>query len=111
GDHLRLRQGVLRRVPCADRLQMQGLPRRRRPHQPAQAASASRARRKEARDTMKGKIGLEEHFATDDTLADSKGFLPDHTWPELRGRLIDFHERRIAEMDRNGVEMMILSLN
>ena len=45
---------------------------------------------------MKGKIGLEEHFATDDTLADSKGFLPDHTWPELRGRLIDFHERRIA---------------
>ena len=60
---------------------------------------------------MKGKIGLEEHFATDDTLADSKGFLPDHTWPELRGRLLDFHERRIAEMDRNGVEMMILSLN
>ena len=60
---------------------------------------------------MKGKIGLEEHFATDDTLADSKGFLPDHTWPELRGRLIDFHERRIAEMDRCGVEMMILSLN
>jgi predicted TIM-barrel fold metal-dependent hydrolase len=60
---------------------------------------------------MKGKIGLEEHFATDDTLAESKGFLPDHTWPELRNRLIDFHDRRIAEMDRNGVEMMLLSLN
>ena len=60
---------------------------------------------------MKGKVGLEEHFATEDTLADSKGFLPDDTWPELRGRLIDIHERRIAEMDRHGVEMMVLSLN
>ena len=60
---------------------------------------------------MKGKIGLEEHFATDDTLADSKGFLPERTWDELRGRLVDFHERRLAEMDRHGVEMMILSLN
>jgi len=26
---------------------------------------------------MKGKIGLEEHFAIDDTLNDSKGFFPD----------------------------------
>ena len=60
---------------------------------------------------MKGKIGLEEHFAIEDTLSDSKGFLPDDVWPELRGRLIDIHERRIAEMDRHGVEMMVLSLN
>ena len=60
---------------------------------------------------MKGKIGLEEHFALEETLADGKGFFPDHVWPELRGRLIDIHERRIAEMDRNGVELMVLSLN
>ena len=60
---------------------------------------------------MKGKIGLEEHFAIEDTLNDSKGFLPDDVWPELRGRLIDIHDRRIAEMDRHGVEMMVLSLN
>ena len=26
---------------------------------------------------MKGKIGLEEHFAIDDTLMDSKGFFPE----------------------------------
>jgi len=60
---------------------------------------------------VKGKVGLEEHFAIEDTLNDSKGFLPDDVWPELRGRLIDIHDRRIAEMDRHGVEMMVLSLN
>jgi len=60
---------------------------------------------------VKGKIGLEEHFAIEVTLNDSKGFLPDDVWPELRGRLIDIHDRRIAEMDRHGVEMMVLSLN
>ena len=36
---------------------------------------------------MKGKIGLEEHFAIDDTLNDSKGFFPDNIWVEVR----DFH--------------------
>ncbi len=29
---------------------------------------------------MKGKIGLEEHFAIDDTLNDSKGFFPEDIW-------------------------------
>ena len=60
---------------------------------------------------MQGKIGLEEHFAIPDTLADSKGFLADATWPELEHRLMDIQERRIAEMDRHGMQMMILSLN
>jgi predicted TIM-barrel fold metal-dependent hydrolase len=60
---------------------------------------------------MQGKIGLEEHFAIADTLSDSKGFLPDKVWQELSGRLIDMHDRRLKEMDQNGVEMMILSLN
>ena len=31
---------------------------------------------------MQGKIGLEEHFAIPETLGDSKGYLPDHTWPD-----------------------------
>src|SRR3954471_2760880 len=61
--------------------------------------------------TMQGKIGLEEHFAIPDTLNDSKGFLADSTWPELESRLTDLQERRIAEMDRHGMQMMILSLN
>jgi len=60
---------------------------------------------------MQGKIGLEEHFAIPDTLQDSKGYLPDRLWPELESRILDIHERRLAEMDRHGMQMMILSLN
>ena len=60
---------------------------------------------------MQGKIGLEEHFAIPDTLQDSAGFLADESWTELSARLIDMQERRLREMDENGMEMMILSLN
>ncbi len=60
---------------------------------------------------MKGKIGLEEHFAIEDTLMDSKGYLPEETWAELRDRVMDIHGRRIKLMDEFGMEMMILSLN
>src|SRR6266702_1906661 len=60
---------------------------------------------------MDGKIALEEHFAIEETLSDSAGFVPEDHWPELRSRLLDIQSRRLAEMDRHGVEMMILSLN
>ena len=60
---------------------------------------------------MDGKIGLEEHFAIDDTLNDFGVFLPDRVWPELSARLLDFGGKRIAYMDRHGVEIMVLSLN
>ena len=60
---------------------------------------------------MKGKIGLEEHYALEDTLEDSRPFVPPNLWPEARARLLDFQERRIAEMDRWGMELMLLSLN
>ncbi len=60
---------------------------------------------------MQGKIGLEEHFALEETLSDSAGFFPDNIWAELRGRLLDIQDRRLREMDNNGVEMMLLSLN
>jgi 2,3-dihydroxybenzoate decarboxylase len=60
---------------------------------------------------MKGKIGLEEHFAIDDTLMDSKGFFPDDIWAEVRERILDLHGRRLRLMDEYGMEMMILSLN
>jgi 2,3-dihydroxybenzoate decarboxylase len=69
------------------------------------------AGRKTSGEEMDGKIGLEEHFAVDETLNDSRGFLPDTVWPELRGRLTDIHDKRLALMDAHGVEMMILSLN
>lgn len=60
---------------------------------------------------MDGKIALEEHFAIPETLGDSAGFVPDTYWPELSARLLDIQDRRLREMDANGVEMMILSLN
>jgi predicted TIM-barrel fold metal-dependent hydrolase len=60
---------------------------------------------------MDGKIGLEEHFAIEETLLDSKGFLPQSVWTELSGRLMDMQDRRLREMDESGMEMMLLSLN
>src|SRR6201992_36564 len=60
---------------------------------------------------MQGKVALEEHFAMPETLQDSAGFAPEADWPELKGRLLDIQERRLREMDANGIEMMLLSLN
>jgi 2,3-dihydroxybenzoate decarboxylase len=60
---------------------------------------------------MQGKIALEEHFAIDDTLMDSKGYFPEDVWVEVRDRVLDLHDRRIRLMDEFGIEMMILSLN
>ncbi|MGV2290756.1 amidohydrolase family protein [Trinickia sp. YCB016] len=61
--------------------------------------------------TTRRKIALEEHFAIEETVQDSAGFVPATYWPELKHRLLDIHERRIREMDENGIELMILSLN
>ncbi len=60
---------------------------------------------------MEGKIGLEEHFAIEETIMDSRGFLADSVWPELKSRLLDLQGKRIGFMDEFGVQMMILSLN
>src|ERR1051325_6636605 len=60
---------------------------------------------------MQGKIGLEEHFAIPETLSDSKGFLGDAVWPELEKRLLDIQDYRLRQMDQNGMELMLLSLN
>src|SRR5690606_18291949 len=60
---------------------------------------------------MQGKIGLEEHFAIPETLNDSAGFLPENSWTELSKRLLDIQEYRLRQMDENGMEMMLLSLN
>jgi len=59
---------------------------------------------------MQGKIALEEHFAIESTLADSKVFGA-HVWEELGPRLTDFQDKRLPLMDASGVELMILSLN
>jgi len=59
---------------------------------------------------MQGKIALEEHLAIEATLGDSKVFGA-HVWDTLHPRLLDVQEMRLREMDKRGIEMMILSLN
>lgn len=59
---------------------------------------------------MDGKIALEEHFATQATLGDSQVF-GSHVWDTLEPRLLDIQDMRLKEMDKHGIEMMILSLN
>ena len=59
---------------------------------------------------MQGKIALEEHVAIEATLGDSQVFGA-HVWKDLSHRLLDVQDTRLREMDKHGVEMMILSLN
>jgi gamma-resorcylate decarboxylase len=59
---------------------------------------------------MQRKVTLEDHFATAATLGDSQPFGA-HVWPELRYRLLDFHDQRLRLMDAAGIEIMIVSLN
>lgn len=60
---------------------------------------------------MQGKIGLEEHFAVEETLGDSRQFMPQDVWPELKAKLTDIQDRRLGLMDRHGIETIIISLN
>ncbi len=60
---------------------------------------------------MQGKIALEEHFAIPETLEDSHGYFPERVWQEVKSRIMDIQERRLREMDAQGIEMMLLSLN
>ncbi len=60
---------------------------------------------------MDGKIGLEEHFALAETVQDSAGFVPGDYWKELQARLLDIQVDRLRQMDDNGMQMMVLSLN
>ena len=60
---------------------------------------------------MKGKIGLEEHFAIPETVGDSERYIPPHLWAKISTKIMDFMSVRIEEMDAGGMDMMILSLN
>jgi predicted TIM-barrel fold metal-dependent hydrolase len=59
---------------------------------------------------MQGKVILEEHFAIEATLSDSRAFAPE-VWDRLGPQLADIEKLRLPEMDANGIEWMILSLN
>lgn len=57
-------------------------------------------------ESLPGKIALEEHFALPGSIPDSYTSLPT---PESRLQIQDLGSSRIAEMDRHGVELCILS--
>ncbi len=57
------------------------------------------------------KIALEEHFAIEDTVGNSRQFMPEEQWSDLRSRLLDIHGQRLNLMDRHGIQKMIVSLN
>lgn len=60
--------------------------------------------------SMYKKIGLEEHFAIPETLGGSLIYFKGEG--DLRTtRLLDLMDMRIEEMDKGGIELMILSLN
>src|SRR5579862_8932253 len=60
---------------------------------------------------MTGKIAIEEHFAPAETLGDWERYFPPAVWQRMYGALTDIQEKRLAEMDRHGIETAILSLN
>ena len=61
---------------------------------------------------MLGKIGLEEHCATAETVDDSMFVVKgEEARRALSGKLLDFLDLRIREMDKYGMELMVLSMN
>jgi 2,3-dihydroxybenzoate decarboxylase len=60
---------------------------------------------------MQGKIALEEHFAIEETLMDSRGYFPDRVWEEVKSRVLDIQDRRLSLMDQYGIALTLLSLN
>jgi predicted TIM-barrel fold metal-dependent hydrolase len=60
---------------------------------------------------MNGKIALEEHFALEDTLEDAIYSRNFPAWSDMRRRLVDLHDLRLPEMDKYGIELMIMSLH
>lgn len=59
---------------------------------------------------MQGKIAVEEHFRIAETKG-SEARYPGPYWSGLSGKLFDVHGTRLAEMDQNGIEIAVLSLN
>lgn len=60
---------------------------------------------------MDRKIALEEHFALPETLGHSEQYAPPRSWAQLQQQLLDLTDSRLLEMDHNGIELAILSLN
>ncbi len=59
---------------------------------------------------MQGKIAVEEHFRIAETTG-SEGRYPGPYWAGLSAKLLDIHDARLAEMDKTGIEIEVISLN
>jgi predicted TIM-barrel fold metal-dependent hydrolase len=59
---------------------------------------------------MQGKIAVEEHFRIEET-AGSESRYPGSYWSGLSAKLLDIHDTRLAEMDKSGIEIEVISLN
>jgi 2,3-dihydroxybenzoate decarboxylase len=60
---------------------------------------------------MDGKIAIEEHFAIDLTIEQSKIYSKPGVWEQLRSNLLDVGNQRLERMAASGVGFAILSLN
>ena len=60
---------------------------------------------------MKNKIALEEHFAIDLTIDQSKIYSQPVVWERLKSNLLDIEQQRLERMDEGGTAFSILSLN
>ena len=61
---------------------------------------------------MQGKIALEEHFSNEEFLGDIKQyFIREGKWDKGSCNILDITGQRLEEMDKNGIELTILSLS
>jgi gamma-resorcylate decarboxylase len=60
---------------------------------------------------MHNKIAVEEHFAISETTGTAARYAGPGYWADLQGKLLDIHDVRLREMDQNGIEKAVLSLN
>jgi len=61
---------------------------------------------------MKGKIAFEEHLAVEETVSNAKAFAGDSgRWDDFTLELLDVDKKRLAFMDKTGIEFALLSLN
>ncbi len=61
--------------------------------------------------SVKNKIALEEHFAIDLTIDQSKIYSLPVAWERLKANLLDIEQQRLERMDQGGTAFSILSLN
>jgi 2,3-dihydroxybenzoate decarboxylase len=61
---------------------------------------------------MNGKIAFEEHWSLLETLEDARGFVGGSShWETFQRQILDLGDERLREMDKNGIEYQIVSLN